>query len=187
MKKKYYGLTGRMASGKGVVADMLKERGYRYISLSDIVREEIAKAGKTLSRDQMQDFGNNLRKTGGAGVLGRRVREKIEQSDDDCWVIDGIRNPAEVEELKQLANFYLLGIESSRAIILERIKSRQRAADNADDAELERRLDREWGIGEPEDGQQVGKCMAMADHLIDNNSTLEALQKNILEVINLDQ
>ena len=33
------GLTGPNAAGKGVVADFLRERGYAYFSLSDIVRE----------------------------------------------------------------------------------------------------------------------------------------------------
>lgn len=180
------GLTGRMGSGKGEVVKFLEQAGYRYISLSDIVREEMARAKKELDRSQMQDFANNLRKTSGAGILGRRVREKIEASGHGCWVIDGIRNPAEVMELRKLAGFFLVGIDARTEIILARLRSRRRSTDHADEAELKKRLSREWGVGEPDDGQQVGRCMAMADFTIDNDESLDELQeatKRLLAVL----
>ena len=39
------GLTGTKASGKGIIADILKEGGFVYYSLSDIVGEEAARKG----------------------------------------------------------------------------------------------------------------------------------------------
>ncbi|MCP4218747.1 MAG: AAA family ATPase [bacterium] len=182
-KRTCIGLTGRMGSGKGEVVKVLEARGFKYISLSDIVREEIAKIGRDVSRAESQDIGNRLRKEGGAGVLGKRVREKIEASDIEKWAVDGVRNPHEVDELKKLETFYLLGIDLNLDTLLSRIKSRKRSFDNADVDELKRRLDREWGIGEPEDGQQVGKCMALTDFTIDNNGSLEDLEKNIQTVL----
>ncbi|MFC2155923.1 hypothetical protein ACFLRB_05490 [Acidobacteriota bacterium] len=59
-----------MVSGKGEVAEFLKKKGYRYISLSDIVREEVARLSREVTRTEMQDIGNRLRNSGGAGVLG---------------------------------------------------------------------------------------------------------------------
>ena len=64
------GLTGRMASGKGEAVRILTNHGFQYISLSDIVRREAAKATPALSRSQMQDLGNRLRREGGAGRPG---------------------------------------------------------------------------------------------------------------------
>ncbi len=177
------GLTGRMASGKGEVAEFLKKKGYRYISLSDIVREEVVRLGRKVTRAEMQDIGNSLRKYGGAGVLGTRVREKIEASAREKWVIDGIRNPAEVYELKKLESFNLIGIDTGIDIIISRIKSRNRDTDKATDSELKKRLDREWGIEEPEDGQQVGKCMKIADFFIYNDRSLPELRVEILKIL----
>ncbi|MGE5340900.1 MAG: AAA family ATPase [Candidatus Omnitrophota bacterium] len=179
------GLTGRMGCGKGEVVHILKELGYTYTSLSDIVREEAAKLGREVTREETQNIGNGLRREGGAGVLGKRIREKIESAAPESlkWVIDGVRNPAEVLELKKLNAFYLLGIDADLDLIIERIKLRRRGTDSLDDNEIKKRMDREWGIGEPEDGQQVGKCMNMADFIIRNNNGLDQLKIEIVTVL----
>jgi dephospho-CoA kinase len=169
------GLTGRMASGKGEVVRILKNHGLRYISLSDIVRREAAKIEAGLARGQMQDLGNRLRAEGGAGILGKMVRELIEAAGESPWVIDGIRNPAEVAELRKMARFFLIGIESNVEIILARMKERGRSTDTVSEAELRTALAREWGHDEPEGGQQVGPTMAMADFVISNNGSLAEL------------
>jgi dephospho-CoA kinase len=183
MKHTCIGLTGRMGSGKGEVIKILEPMGFKYISLSDMVREEIAKLGRDVSRSETQDIGNRMRREGGAGVLGIRVREKIIASTNQKWVIDGIRNPAEVAQLRKLDTFFLLGVDIDKDILLERIKNRNHSYDNGDDKELEKRLDREWGIGEPEDGQQVGKCMDITDITIYNNSSLDDLRTGIIEAL----
>ncbi len=189
-KNLFLGLTGRMGSGKGEVVKILESMGFIYTSLSDIVREEIAKLGRDVSRAETQDIGNRLRAEGGAGVLGKRTREKIVSSLisnelHNNWVIDGIRNPAEVVELRKLEGFLLLAVNADMKVILQRIKDRKRSTDSMDDEELMKRLDREWGIGEPDNGQQVGKCFNMADFIINNNTNLEDLKNEINKVLNL--
>jgi len=178
------GLTGRMASGKGEAIRILIQYGFHEISLSDIVRDESRKAGKEITRSQMQDIGDRLRRIGGAGVLGRMIREKIESSPITCWVVDGIRNPAEIGELKKLKCFYLVGIEADIPVILERLRKRGRATDRVKTDELLKALEREWGVGESADGQQVGACMALSDILIVNNSSIQAFEKKIKSVLN---
>ncbi len=177
------GLTGRMASGKGEAVRILNGYGFRYISLSDIVRSEAAKAASRINRSQMQDIGNRLRREGGAGVLGRMVRERIAAATEKRWVIDGIRNPAEVLELKKLDAFFLIGIDSSMENIMARLKDRGRVTDVAAEKELLAGLEREWGTGEPAGGQQVGPCLAMADFIIANDGTLAELKVRLDEVL----
>ena len=183
-EKNCIGLTGRMASGKGEAIRILAHYGFHAVSLSDIVRAEAKKAGREISRIQMQDIGDRLRRQEGAGVLGRRIREKIEASPVTRWVIDGIRNPAEIAELKRLACFYLVGIEADIPVILKRLQNRGRETDRLETKKLLMALEREWGIGEPDDGQQVGPCMALSDILIGNNSTLKTFEKKIKDVLN---
>ena len=177
------GLTGRMASGKGEAVRLLQGRGFIYVSLSDIVRREAARDGIEVSRHRMQDIGNRLRAEGGAGVLGRLVREQVLASTAGRWVIDGIRNPAEVLELRKIGGFFLVGIDSGIPAILERMKRRGRATDAIAAAELQAALEREWGSGEPADGQQVGPTLAMADFTIANNGTLAELHARLDEVL----
>ena len=177
------GLTGRMSSGKGEVVMICQSFNFRYISLSDIVRETAASLGNEVSRSEMQDIGNNLRKQGGAGILGKKVREKIENLPIEKWVIDGIRNPAEVIELRKLPHFFLLGIEAEIPVILRRLQNRNRSSDVADEIELKQRLNREWGDGEPADGQRVGTCMEMADLVLQNNGSLAELTIKTVEIL----
>lgn len=178
------GLTGRMASGKGEAVRILNGYGFRTISLSDIVRSEAARINPRVNRIQMQDIGNRLRREGGAGVLGRMVRERIAAADEKRWVIDGIRNPAEVFELKKINGFFLIGIESELQNIMARLKGRGRATDVAAEKELRASLEREWGTGEPAGGQQVGRALSMADFTVANNGTLAELKIRLDEVLN---
>jgi len=185
------GLTGRMASGKGEVVRLLQERGFTYVSLSDIVRSESARGGgtapsgrgETVSRGTMQDIGNRLRAEGGAGVLGRMVRERILAAAEPRWVIDGIRNPAEVLELKKLGCFFLVGVDSDIPTILARMRQRGRATDAVAEQDLRAALEREWGRGEPAEGQQVGPTLALADFTIANNGTISELGARLEEVL----
>lgn len=177
------GLTGRMGTGKGEVVRLLEERGFRYISLSDMVRAEAARLGRPVSRAEMQDIGNRLRREGGAGALGRRVRERIEAAAENRWVIDGVRNPAEVEELRRIDRFVLLAVEADIEIILNRMRVRGRDTDAADDVELKLRLAREWGDGEPPGGQQVGACVSLSDFRVTNNGTLDELAIDVQRML----
>ncbi len=183
MKVNHIGLTGMMASGKGEVVKVLADIGYRYISLSDIVREEASSSGKAVSRSEMQDIGNRLRSEGGPGILGKKIREKISTYPTGKWVIDGIRNPHEVTELKGLNPFLLVAVISKREIILKRLTERMRDTDIADIEQLNIRLDREWGTNEPEGGQQVGKCVDISDYIIENNGNLNELKVKVLEIL----
>ena len=45
------GLTGKNGSGKGEIAKYLQNRGLHYYSLSDVLRDEVAKQGRAVTRD----------------------------------------------------------------------------------------------------------------------------------------
>jgi dephospho-CoA kinase len=178
------GLTGRMASGKGEAVRILSSYGFQYVSLSDIVRDEAARIDPAVSRRRMQDIGNRLRAAGGAGVLGRLVRERILAAPGERWVIDGIRNPAEVRELKKIGAFFLIGIDCDIPTILARMRVRGRATDAVSEGELRAGLEREWGQGEPEGGQQVGPTLALADFTVANDGTLADLKTRLEAILN---
>ncbi len=181
------GLTGPLASGKGEVSKWLKKQGFGYISLSDMVREALREEGLEETRENLMKIGNGLRQKEGAGVLGKRVAEKIKLSGENKnWVIDGIRNPAEIKELRNMRNFFLLAIVAPKKNLIERVKNRKRGSDPMSDEEIEKKLNREWGIGEPLDGQQVGACIGEADFFYLNEKSLDELYgfvNNLLKTI----
>jgi dephospho-CoA kinase len=158
--------------------------GFEYITLSMMVREEARKRGVSEEREHLMEVGNSMRKAEGAGVLALRAATKIKSSGHDKWVVDGIRNPAEIYELRKEENVHIVGVNANRELLVSRILSRARESDAKEKSEILRKIEREWGKDEPEDGQQVGKCMQKVDFTITNEGTLEDLQKNFMDYYN---
>lgn len=181
----HIGLTGYMATGKGEVSRFMKKKGYEYISLSDVVRDKADERKLSHTRENLQKIGNELRKKHGPEYFAKKVYEKIIKSGRENWIIDGIRNPSEINELKKLDKFFLLGITASPETIVKRIVSRNRKGDKSKKSEILKKLDAEKGTNQPDDGQQVKKCLDIANFLIVNEDTLEQLKNKLNHFIGL--
>ena len=190
MHKFIIGLTGPKASGKGVIADFLKSKGFTYFSLSDIVREEARNRGlANYTTKQLQDIGNELRLKFGNSVLADRIIEKISKSNNLLFVIDGIRNPAEVMSFKKAfnENFILISITASREKRFQFMLSRNRPSDPKTWEEFLKIDERDLGKDESPHGQQVKKCMQMADITIENNSTIQVLTQKLIKALRINR
>src|SRR6185295_11697979 len=86
-----------------------------------------------LERRTLIRVGNELRREGGAGVLAEKIVRRLAGRS----VVDSIRNPAEVEVLRRLDGFVLLGIRAPVSVRFERSLSRARAGDAATLEEFE--------------------------------------------------
>ena len=176
------GLTGQMASGKTTVVNVLLKLGYKLITLSDMVREECQRLGVKEERENLMNVGQILREKHGAGVLAERALEKIKSAGNDKWVVDGIRNPKEVEVLKKEPDFVLIANTAPEDLIINRIRARKRSDDTFDELSIRRKLRREMGEGELEDGQQVGKCIEMADYVFENIMPFEQVEEEFMKL-----
>ena len=175
------GITGRIAGGKGVVSDFFREREFRYLSLSQEVREEAKKRNIPMERKNLQDLGNTIRNEEGSEALAKRIIKKIDKNKN--YLIDGIRNTGEVNELKRVfgKEFYLLSIDADLRIRWKNLQKRGKKSDpktfeeflEADKRDFQENL---------ENGQQVKKCMDLADYSILNNSTIENLRKKLKDI-----
>ncbi len=130
------GLTGENCSGKGTVAEYLEKKGFATVSLSDVVREALAAEGKEITRDNLVQKANELRAKFGPGILAQKALAKT--TPDKNYVIDSIRNPAEVEELKKQKNFFLIYITASPEVRFERMRSRRREGDPSSFVEFQK-------------------------------------------------
>ena len=167
------GLTGPNAAGKGEAAAYLASRGFRLHSLSDIVREEAARLGFPAEREHLIRIGNTLRRDGGAGVLAARIVPRLGSKD----VVDSIRNPAEVGELRKLPDFVLLGVSAASGLRFGRSVLRARPGDPATPEEFEKR-ERQENSTTPE-GQQLDATFRLADHVLSNDTDLASLHRQI--------
>lgn len=173
------GLTGLNASGKGTVADYLKQCGFVYYSLSDVIRDELAKEKKEPTREHMIRAGNELRTNGGPGVLAYGICRKIDPAHNT--VVDSIRNPAEVQVLRDHGGFALLEVTAPEDVRFERIKSRGRVGDPTDLATF-RAVEQKELTGDPM-AQQLIATGDLADKTIENAGDLENLNQNLKGVV----
>ncbi|MBM3297153.1 MAG: hypothetical protein FJY83_06085 [Candidatus Aminicenantes bacterium] len=167
------GLTGTNAAGKGEAAAFFTRRGFAYLSLSDIVREELRKKGLEPGRDSLIRTGNALRRRFGADVLARRVLRRVRGD----TVIDSIRNPAEVARLRTRPGFRLLAVDAPVEIRFERAQRRGRdeSARTLEEFAAKEREERSADPG----AQQLHLCLRLADATVINDSTLERFHKKL--------
>lgn len=181
--KIFIGVVGQIASGKGRLVDcLIKEHGFTSFSLSSVVHDELRKQGITdFTRKTLQDIGDELRKKYGSAVLAKRAIEATRNKKK--IVIEGIRNPAEVEYLKKLPDFTLVAIKSIRKLRYNRLLKRAKPWDPKTWNEFLVVDRRDLGIGQKASGQQVGKCLAYADFTILNNEDIGSLNKKIKKLL----
>ena len=113
------GLTEKNGAGKGEIAKHLQSRGFDYFSLSDALREEATKRKLDHSRNNLITLWNELRKKFGSGILAARINKKINEAkgkENNDFVIDSIRNPGEIRELKRNEGFLLVGVVTDENI-----------------------------------------------------------------------
>jgi dCMP deaminase len=173
------GLTGRNAAGKGEVARYLQKKSFYYYSLSDAIRDEIRSRGDEPTRERLIIVGNELRQRYGSKILAERILAKIE--DDKHYVIDSIRNPAEVDAFRAAKHFKLIRVEAPADVRFKRILSRQR---ESDPKTLEEFIALENREAEGDDtSQNLVKVELMADYSVANDGLLEKLYPQIDQLL----
>jgi len=183
------GLTGPNASGKGEVAKYLASKGYKIYSLSDVLREEAKKFGLDQSRETLTEFGNQLRKKYGVGILVKKILGKIRR--EKKIVVDSIRNPGEIRELRKLncstgksnnrKSVFILGIDAQFKLRYQRLLKRKRLGDIKTITEF---IENEKKENVPNRyNQQLNHCLELADKIIINDSSLDELYTKVSKII----
>jgi len=174
------GLTGRNAAGKGVAAEFLKSKGFAFHSLSDVIREEVARRKLQVTRDNLIATGRELRAHHGTGYLAERVLERIEPGQN--YVVDSFRHEDEVAAFRRTSNFHLLAIQADAKVRFERIKARKRESDpQTYEAFIE--LENKESTSLQAEGQNLTATEAVANHTIDNNGPVDAFHAKLAELV----
>lgn len=171
------GLTGPNAAGKGEVARLLQARGYALHSLSDVVRETALAEGRDVGRETLIEIGQRLRREFGPGVLAERILPRL----TGRTAVDSVRSPFEVDVLRRLRSFRLLGVDAPVAVRWSRAVARGREGDVPDLATFVAREERE--NSERTDGQQLRRTLALADAVVVNDGGLDVLEHRVTAVI----
>jgi len=174
------GLTGKFAAGKGTVAEVLRVRGFVYHSLSDVIRDELAARGLPESRENLTATGNAMRRADGPAALALRITPRLADGRDH--IVDSIRNPAEVEVLRTVPGFFLLGVDAEQRVRFERLRARNRTAATETFAQFAELEARETHSTDPTT-QQLHATWQLADVVVSNDTTLDALAAAVGRVL----
>lgn len=174
------GLVGPIGAGKDEVAKYLEKKGFSTFTLSDQVREEARRRGiKEPTREDLQNLGDELRKTFGEAVLAQRALAEIKQRGVLLAVIVGIRNSAEVCYLRHQEGFFLIGVTAPQRIRFERTHRRSRSNNSRTWEEFLDVDSRDLGAGTVNHRQNVQACLALVDFTIDNRGSRGELYEQI--------
>jgi len=181
----FIGVIGQIASGKRVLTDFfIKNYGFQPFSLSSIIHQELKKKHVSrFTRKTLQDLGDELRKKYGDDILARKAIEMVKKNYGRKIIIEGIRNPAEIKYFKTLPHFILIGIKAKRKTRFDRVLQRKKSWDPKTWEEFLAVDKRDWGVGQGKSGQQVGRCMKMADYVLTNNGTVEEFEEKVKRTI----
>jgi len=170
------GLTGRNAAGKGEVAKYLQTKSFYYYSLSDAIRDEVRARKLNVSREVLIQVGNELRQRFGPSVLADRIVELTQP--DRNYVIDSMRNPAEVAALRRACkDFKLIRVDAPLQSRFERTVARRRENDPVT-FEAFVALDNREASGDAT-SQNLAEVELLADEVLVNDASLEELRPKI--------
>lgn len=178
MERIIIGLTGSFGSGCTKVSEILERRGFQRISVSQFLVNEANKRGinvDSLPRQErrkiLQDIGNQLREND-AGFL---IKEAIKLANlDKNVVIESIKNPDEVKELKKVPNSYVIALDTS----FEKRKNRILRKEYDGDSKLFERDDKREKDEGIKYGQKLQECVDLADILINNDKDRSTPQED---------
>ncbi|MFA5247819.1 MAG: AAA family ATPase [Patescibacteria group bacterium] len=169
MDKIIFGVTGEMASGKGIVAKYLSEKhGARTYKYSSLLRELLDTADIEKSRKNLTVLGTKIREMFGRYAMTDVLIWRVLNSEEKIIVVEGIRHKDEVEAWKRLKNFTLIAVDADTKIRYDRLTARNENAGDAEKSFEEFAKDSEAGTEE-----QIVETIAAADEKITNNTTME--------------
>jgi len=171
------GVTGQICSGTSSFMDFLVSKGFKSFSYSDILRDELKNRNIEITRENLQDLGDELREKKGQGVLSKMMIDKM--MPENNYVIGNIRNPGEVDEFKKIGDFVLVKVDAPFEIRFERARRRNRECEPMEFEPFKKMEERDLGVGQKECGQQHAKVFDMVDKSVDNNGNLDDFEGKI--------
>jgi cytidylate kinase len=189
------GLSGTNGAGKDTVGHLLAEHyNYWFISVTDLLREEVRRRGLVVNREHLRQISAEWRRQYGLAVLVDRAIEAFsEQTGYVGVVMSSLRNVGEVERLHELGGT-LVWVDADPKIRYQRVRTNAQARGRAaeDDKTFEQFLaDEAAEMHRPEGADEATLNMAevkgRADIFLENNNKeREALRRVIEAKLDLD-
>ena len=174
------GLTGTIASGKSLVADLLKDKGFSYLSLSDEVRTILTYNQTPSNESNLHDWEQSLKEKNGFDFLAKRIVEKIRLMDCGNIIIDNIKNSTEAEYLKSsLKNFFLVGVDAPQELRYNRMKLKNIDKSSLDWLDFLKLDEISMGFDKESSGHGIAECMKLVSCVLINDKSLDETKEKV--------
>jgi dephospho-CoA kinase len=173
------GLAGKIASGKETVGKYLIEKsGAKKIRFSDPLRQILDMLDLPDSRQNMQTLSTIVRQNFDENILAKAMMKLVSRLDSNIIIIDGVRRETDIENFRQLKNFFLIYIDASGEKRYERCVKRN---ENPGDSEMTREEFNKKDDAEAE--EQIESLKKEANFVVDNNGSFEDLYRQIENIL----
>ncbi len=171
------GIVGLPGSGKGECSRIAEEMNIPVVTMGDVIRNEVKKAGLPPLDSYMGETARRLREKNGDGAIAMACIPLIREMKKPAVLIDGIRGDAEVRVFADtFSSFTLIAIVADTTTRLSRLQNRKRSDDCITLFDLSQRDARETAFG-------LLRALDMADITIENSSTLPVFHEKIRDLL----
>ncbi len=179
MEKVIIGIAGEIASGKDTVGKYLaEEHGAHSLRFSQPLRDILDRMNLPQDRENMVKLSIHLRKAFGEDIFSRVILGEAEKSDKTLVVVDGVRRLPDILHLENEKHFYFAYVEASSEKRYERLVKRRQNTDDATKTPAQFEKDAQL-----ETESQIRALKERADFIINNDGTLEELQKQVDDIV----
>lgn len=175
-------IVGLPGSGKDEAAKAIgEELGYKVLTMSDELLEELKRRGLKVTRENMRKVGMELREKMGPSAVAKLVIERIERMrDEQGFVVSGIRNIEEIEEFERRFGDDVITIAILAFKKMRFLRQLRRKRPGFDKGSFDEFLS--------EDRKEIrtfhlGDAIAASDYFILNEGSLEDLKWEILRLL----
>ena len=169
-------LVGMPGAGKSLASTVAKRLGVPVFVSGDVIRMEAKKRGLDPTRTNLGRLMLEIRRSEGMGAVARRVLPLIEAAVSPVIVYEGARNMEEIEELRKYYTVLTVAIHASPASRYRRLLRRKRRDQPKSWKQFLERDERELKVG-------LGRVIALADRMIENENTKDQLRRQTGRVL----
>jgi dephospho-CoA kinase len=173
-------ITGMSGSGKTTLAEMFEANGFKVITMGDVIRDIARERGLDPTPENLGKIAEGIRQEEGDAAVAKKCVKRLEGLRERKIIVDGIRSLSEVNIFRKHFDVLLVAVHASPRTRYIRLRGRHRTDDPQDWDDFETRDRRELGFS-------LGWAVALADHMIVNEGSLEELDRTfhlLLEKLN---
>ena len=175
------GIAGTIAAGKGAVVEYLKSKGFKHYSSSDTLKEILKERGNPLTRDYMSSLAEELLAKYKGGILELNL-ERAEKGGETDLVLEAIHRMSEADFVRS-RDGKIIGVDADIRIRYERTIARGDGEKDAVTFEQFVEHSAREDEGKRQLTSNIKSVIDTADAVIQNNGTVEELQRQVDEVL----